>query len=491
MRLRFLLDTNILIPLQDSNTPLNKSLINFTRLANIGGHQLLYHPASLEDIKRDSNEERRQRTLARIEHYQQLENPPQSPYNRGDESPNDRCDNEILYALKCHATHALITEDKGLHSKAKNLGLQEYVYTIQTAEDWLLRLDKTAPVQLPNILDTEIYHYSSQLNTSFFDSLREDYPNDFNSWFVEKAKAGRRAWVCHDDENKLAAICIYTIQENIEINDAKKILSGKSLKLCTFKVGDSVRGRKIGELFLKASFLFASGKNCNHIFIHGNQEKQSYLAALLEDFGFNADGTYGPDTVWVKEHPQLAPNIKIDPKTYVSKYFPHFRDDPEISKYIVPIKPEYHEILFPDHNINSKQLPLFDTHQSYVGNAIKLAYLCHAQIKSIKPGDIILFYRSTDAKILTTLGVVDDFRVLKDPNEIAVLVSRRTVYSSEQIQELSKKTVKVILFRLIKHFENPIPSQELTQLGILAGAPQSIVKIDDQKYRNLKNATTS
>ena len=41
-RLRFLLDTNVLIPLQDSFQVLEQNLANFVRLAGVGGHQLLY-----------------------------------------------------------------------------------------------------------------------------------------------------------------------------------------------------------------------------------------------------------------------------------------------------------------------------------------------------------------------------------------------------------------------------------------------------------------
>ena len=43
-RLRFVLDTNILIPLQNSMLVLAPTLANFVRLAGVGGHQLLYHP---------------------------------------------------------------------------------------------------------------------------------------------------------------------------------------------------------------------------------------------------------------------------------------------------------------------------------------------------------------------------------------------------------------------------------------------------------------
>ena len=57
--MRFLLDTNILIPLENSQVVLEESLAHFVRLANEHGHQLVYHPASEDDISRDTDLVRR------------------------------------------------------------------------------------------------------------------------------------------------------------------------------------------------------------------------------------------------------------------------------------------------------------------------------------------------------------------------------------------------------------------------------------------------
>lgn len=487
-QLRFLVDTNILIPLQDSGVVLKESLKNFVRFVGIGGHQILCHPASKVDLKRDSNVDRREALLSRLGQYEFLTDLPPCPWNTEQTSPNDSCDNEILYALSCHAAHILVTEDKGIHAKARIHGLSKNTFNIQTAEDFLRRLHGKQKVELPNIQDVPLHNLSPELPTAFFDSLREDY-QPFDNWFKDKAKEGRCAWIYRDHSGVLGAICIYTVQENEVINDAKDVLQGKALKLCTLKVDESVRGRKIGELFLKASFKYASENHCSNIFIHGNEEKQPYLANLLEDFGFFNKGTYGVDTVWVKEHPIEPPLSSLDPKDYAKYYFPHFRDDEDISKYIVPIKPAYHDILFPDYESQIRtQMSLFRS-DSHVGNAIKLAYLCSSQTKSIIPGDILLFYRSEDDQALTTLGIVDDFKVLQDPSEIAALVKRRTVYTFDEIREMSKKEVKVILFRLVKHVPFPIILTELEKCGVLAGTPQSIVRLNEQKYRVVKNAT--
>ncbi len=178
--MRFLLDTNILIPLEDSNVVLGKSFAGFVRLAMQHGHSLFYHPASKKDIARDVNEERRQRTLERLSKYIELPNPPLCIWNESVVNENDAVDNEILYAIKRDAVHALVTEDHGIHAKAKSYNLGHRVYYIQTAEAWLNQLHSEHPVVLPNISEVELYLLD--VNLGFFDSLRDSY-RGFNDWF--------------------------------------------------------------------------------------------------------------------------------------------------------------------------------------------------------------------------------------------------------------------------------------------------------------------
>lgn len=486
--MRFLLDTNILIPLEDSQIPLRSSLANFVRLAHENRHQLIYHPASVDDINRDSNATRRQQTLERLLQYTVLEQRPHCPWNDEVNSLNEIADNEILYALYCEAVHALVTEDQGIHKKAKHLGLGDRVYYIQTAEDWLRRLYERVSVQLPNIEEATLYALMPLLQSEFFDSLREGYP-PFDSWFREKARDGRMAWVNWEAPGVLGAICIYAQQDDEVITEEGLALGGAALKLSTFKVGPNVRGKKIGELFLKMAFRYATLNRLENIFIHGDIEQHRFLFDLLEDFGFRRVGTHpgskGKDAVYLKEHPVRPPIVDIPPFEYMRLYFPHFKSDSSVTKFIVPIRPEYHEILFPDYEQSGvQQLQLFAPANT-AGNAIKLAYLCHAPIKRLERGSIVLFYRSTDQQALTSIGVVEEFKSLSDPAEIAQLVSRRTVYSMDDIQHLATKPTKVMLFRLINHFQRPVPRAWLVANGLVNGNIQSITSINHDVFERV------
>lgn len=483
MKFRILLDTNVLIPLQDSHRSLTPNLTNFHRLVNKGGHELVYAPASEQDIRRDKDADRRATTLQRLQLYTRLDGLAEPGEDFSDLRVNDRCDAEILWALQCEAAHVLVTEDNGLHKRAKAHQLDGRVFTIQTAEDWLKRLHESADVELPNIATEPLHSLVPQLHTAFFDSLRSGY-DGFDGWFRQKARDGRQAWVYRGDDETLGALCIFAIQNDEEVAAGIR-LAERSLKLCTFKVGENVRGQKIGELFLKAAFRYASENRCEHVFLTTSSD-QTYLIDLLEDFGFKNVGRYQTDIAYVKEHPATPPKSDNLPLNYVRQYFPHFRADEAAQKFIVPVRPEYHERLFPDWAAAyRRQAELFPAPREALGNAIKLAYLCHAQSRTLRAGDVLMFYRSIDDKALTTIGIVEHFEATNDAERIALLVRRRTVYSYEQINEMANRETVVILFRCVGHFKKPIAYETLSTDFQIAGPFQSIRKVDDDVAEKL------
>jgi hypothetical protein len=156
-----------------------------------------------------------------------------------------------------------------------------------------------------------------------------------------------------------------------------------------------------------------------------------------------------------------------------------------VRKFIVPIQPQYHDVLLPDYSPH--QARLFAAHNN-VGNAIKLAYLCHAPTNAIRPGDILLFYRTIDEKAVTSIGVVDKFKVLQDAAEIASLVSRRTVYSQGEIEAMAAKQTKVILFRLVGHLPQQVSYTQLQRDCDIAGPIQSIRRVQDAQFIKILNA---
>lgn len=212
--MRILLDSNIIIPLEDSSRTLDDSFSELARLAAENSHQLIAHPASLDDIRRDRDEKRKEISLSRIRKYPLLENPPipnQEELDRLDiaqADENDRVDNAILYAVYKDAVNILVTEDKELHRKASRLGLEGRVYYIQQATESLRRLHARIPVVLPNIEELSLHQLD--LASPFFDSLRSGY-SGFDQWFRSASRDGRKAWAHRDTSGHPAAIAIYRI----------------------------------------------------------------------------------------------------------------------------------------------------------------------------------------------------------------------------------------------------------------------------------------
>lgn len=319
----------------------------------------------------------------------------------------------------------------------------------------------------------------------FFDSLREDYA-EFNEWYKKSARQGRKAWIHKDGAEDLGAILIYKEEYDEIISDDNKALPGTALKLCTFKVGEDIRGRKIGELFLKAAFRYATGNHIEHIYITVRPGKHEFLEDLCVDFGFERHGKFREDYVYIKKHPSTPPSLTdedLSPLEYHKRFYPHFRTDSGVQKFIVPIKPIFHEMLFPD---NQRQRSFFS--DSSVGNAIKQAYLCHARISWISPGDILLFYRSKDRQSITSLGIVEATGEYQNLDEIIPLVSKRTVYSYEEIAAMAEKKTRVILFRLAKHLSKPVRYNWLLEEDVVNGPIQTIRKISNDAFEKIIQA---
>ena len=57
--MNILLDTNIIIPLEDTSRALDSSFAELRKLSAEQSHCLYIHPMQLEDINRDKNQERR------------------------------------------------------------------------------------------------------------------------------------------------------------------------------------------------------------------------------------------------------------------------------------------------------------------------------------------------------------------------------------------------------------------------------------------------
>ncbi len=485
MATRVIVDTNIIISLEEEAL-VDETAAQLLPLLQTNDVHVLVHPASVLDISNDKDEKRREIKLSKLKKYARLDAPP--PLDNAMFSAagihigggNDQIDCTILTALAKDAVHFLITEDRRLHGKARGLKLEDRVLTIEQALAFFGAAFAKQAIQLPNLDLIRLHQIRDELTDPIFDSLRADY-SGFDDWFIKSCQQGRQAWIARDQTGKLGAICIYKEEINQQITTSLQ-LPGRVLKLCTLKVEKNVRGQKIGELLLKAGFRHAIQNDYGIIYVTV-KERQVELIDLLREFGFESKGIdKNNDNVFVKEQPRQPPSAEIDPVAYHIKFSPHFKGGANIGKFLVPIRPDYHELLFPDASDRQLKLPFAGPQP---GNAIKLAYICKAKTDAIKPGDVLIFYRSKDIQRCTTIGIVESVDRLDDPDIILERVLKRTVYTKKEIEDkCSSGGCLVMLFRLQAHLPQPVEMSALETLGI-CGPIQSIRKINDEQFRSI------
>ena len=486
--MNILLDTNIIIPLEDTSRILDSSFAELRRLAAEQQHCLYVHPMQIADINRDKNQERKTIVLSRLKQYSKIDNAPvlsdeeRMELGLSQSNDNDFVDNNLLFSLYRGAIHVLVTNDEGIHKKASSIGIQDKVYRLEQFLV-LLRRYSNQPVAYTYTGVKECNMYEIDKSQVFFDSLRQAY-DGFDDWYTRSAENQRKCWCIEDDKKNVVAICIYKHEKDTTLVDNGNVVKGKILKLCTFKVDPSTRGKKLGERLLYIAFDYCVNNDIDWVYLHTYGNEQRTLVGLCEEYGFYLLGKYKNDDVYIKSMKLKQDNL--DSLESLIKYYPFFQDNETVQKFIIPIQPKYHEDLFPD--FSSMKGSLFESDQSLYscqGNTIKKAYLCHSTTKSVKKGDVILFYRSKDRKSIQCMGIVEESFFSENIDEVFPIIAKRTVYTYSDLLEILTRKTLIILFRFIA-LDREISLKMLTSAGI-KGNIQSIRRISNEQYIAIRN----
>jgi len=277
--MRILIDTNIIISREDPKV-LPENLQFLMKVLNDLSTDILIHPLSVGEIKKDKNLDRREINLSKVSTYSILSNPPSfkndAKFNSliTSKSPNDDIDNAILYSLYKNAVSFLITEDKGIHKKAYKIGIFDKVLSIEEA----LNVFKTEPLPItpPAIYKDKVYNLD--IEDKIFDTLKDDYV-EFTDWFKKIQKQGRDCLVYRNKDDSLGALLIYK-DENESIELLKGSLPKKKrMKIATLIVSSS--GNKIGEFFIQWAANYAIKKRFDEIYLTHFTKQEDYLPTVL------------------------------------------------------------------------------------------------------------------------------------------------------------------------------------------------------------------
>jgi hypothetical protein len=394
-------------------------------------------------------------------------------------------DAHLLAALKCHAVSFLVTHDRRLLRKARKIDVDERVISVDQACALLRPRTETMPAALPSIRFDHCHNLD--LADAIFDGFRSDYP-EFDQWFRQKCLAA------YAGKSRPAVVATLGGRKNLAglailKTDADSDLPGKpvkTMKLCSFKVAGDALGLKLGELLLSAVFRFAWENRAFRLFVEvfPRHEELIYLLDLL---GFEEAGvrTKREELVWVK-HLAPAPGEKGgDRLEFHRKFGPYQISWEGAGVFLVPIRPGFHSRLFPQ---MEQQASLWEGHES-CGNTLLKAYICRASTGQMRPGDVIAFYRSSDIKAITTLGVIEDTKRSTSWQEIRDFTIKRTVFGEDDLKEMcgGARGALAVLFRHAPILKRSLTLADSQPDGSAPRAGQSITRLTSEQISWLKS----
>lgn len=498
--MRVLLDTNIIIHREAARVVKDNIGVLFSWFDRLK-YQKCIHPLSVAEISKHQDAAIVSTIIAKLKNYIDLKTEaPEVPEiqelrRKFDSNKNDEFDTSLLKEVFCKRVDLFITEDRRIHTKARELGISERVFTI---DDFLEKVT----AENPDLTDYKVlsvkkeYFGNINLTDPFFDSFKADY-KEFVDWF--NRKSDEIAYVCKTEEGDLLAFLYLKIEEPTEsYHDIEPAFTPKRrLKIGTFKV--VLNGYKLGERFLKIVFDNALLQRVDAIYvtIFKNTTDQERLIYLLEDWGFQYYGLKrtksGEESVYVRDFsPRANPEKPAQTYPFISR---------RQRKFIVPIYPKYHTELFPDSILNTESPDEFVENRPN-RNAIRKVYISRSIRRDLHAGDIIVFYRTMSrwpahyTAVATTLGVVE--KVVLDISSLSQFIElcrKRSVFSDKDLAEQwnYKPMYRpfVVNFLYVYSFPKRLTLAELKERGIITDAPRGFEPMTNEAFQSLMEASNA
>lgn len=490
-----LIDTNILIHRETKNPKIEEIGTLFYWLSK-SGYQICIHPVTQAEIFSNKNKAAVEVFAIKMQTYELLRKPPNLHADveilsqSEDKNENDRNDTSILNEIYCNRVDAFITEDKGIHKKARLLGIQSKVFTIENFLD-LMKEQNPGFVDYDVLRIRKVHFIDVDISDPFFDSFKIDYPK-FEDWFNKKSS--EEAYVLFGETGSVEAFLYLKIEDRDENywDIAPTFEPKKRLKIGTLKVKKT--GVRLGERFLKIIFDNAIKNKVDEIYVtvFPRSKSQIQLIKMFEEWGFENFGKKNNKELVLVRKMKRVDNNPVN-REQPKKTFPYISQG--ASYYIIPIKAEFHTDLFPDSILKGEES---DDYLDLLPhrNAISKAYISNAPTKSLKSGDGIIFYRTGGSRpgfhnIITTVGIVEDVELNIDSvDSLIELTSKKTVFSEKHLRALYSKSQSwsnkyklfIINFLYAGSLNKRYPLIKMIELGIVDSAPRSVAKISREQF---------
>lgn len=493
--MRVLLDTNIIVH-REASKVYNQDIGLLFNWIDKMHYEKCVHPVTIEEISTYQDTDVVNTMKVKIGNYNVLKTlSPETGEIKNlrakDKSKNDSNDTSILNEVLNSRVNYLITEDKGLHRKAKELGISAKVYKIDSFIEKLV-------FENPSLSEYKVlsvkreYFGNVNLDDDFFRSFKEDY-SEFEGWF--NSKADKECYVCVIEDQVRAFLFLKIENEDENYREITPSFTPKKrLKIGTLKVTST--GYKLGERFLKIIFDNALINNVSEIYvtIFDKREEQQRLVNLLQEWGFKYWGIKetrnGIENVYVRDFSNV---VLENPR----ESFPFI--DRNARVFVNPIWPQYHTDLFPDSILNNES-PLEYIENEPHRNALKKVYISRSHYRDLKSGDIILFYRTGGryAGVISTIGVVENVITnISGEEEFVRLCRKRSVFDDSELKTWWNYNLRnrpfIINFLYIDSFPKPkVNLDRLIEIGVIRSiyeVPRGLVQIENDTFEKfLKEA---
>jgi|GEM_PF-5201308 len=205
--------------------------------------------------------------------------------------------------------------------------------------------------------------------------------------------------------------------------------------------------------------------------------KQGALLRLLHQFGFEVEHEK-PGTKELMLRKRMSPvnteDERLNPSEFARKFGPFSVKWSQTTGFVIPIEPRFYALLFPELEPQGVLMPGSES----FGNTLIKAYLCRAQTRSIRPGDLVFFYRSGDWQAIGTAGVIEQTLSSDSEVKMAEFLRKRTVYQQQDIALKCREGGALgLTFRHAPVIRRLIHLHKLVSNGVIAGPPQSITKL--------------
>jgi hypothetical protein len=222
---------------------------------------------------------------------------------------------------------------------------------------------------------------------------------------------------------------------------------------------------------------------------------------MLVDWGFCEHGVKhtptGDELVYVKDfHPDADQDNPKMTYPFIDRNRRYF---------IVPIYPAYHTELFPDSILKTESPKDFIENEPH-RNAIQKVYISRSINRDLRPGDVIVFYRTAAqgrsayyTSVVTTIGVVDSvYKQISDEDEFIALCRKRSVFTDEELKKHWNFNRRyrpfVVNFLYTYSFPRRPNLEKLIELGVISGTnsvPRGFEEISKESFESILRASNT